>query len=92
MSVRAQLLGDRFAALAREGAARFAQQSRSRAVIDEGGYACAILAADAARLAGIRRFIIVSSMNTEVAEDEMRAEDAWHAYVRAKAEADALTW
>lgn len=42
-TLAAQILGDRFAALAREGAARFAAMARSPLVIDEGQYACAIL-------------------------------------------------
>lgn len=44
--LQAQILGNRFAALAREGAERFAAMSRSPLVIEEGQYACAILDAD----------------------------------------------
>lgn len=43
MSLAAQILGLRFAALAREGATSFAAMSRSPLVIDEGQYACALL-------------------------------------------------
>jgi N-methylhydantoinase B len=45
-SLQSQILGNRFAALAREGAARFSAMSRSALVIDEGQYACAILNGD----------------------------------------------
>ena len=43
MTLAAQILGNRFAALAHEGAAGFAAMSRSPLVIEEGQYACAIL-------------------------------------------------
>lgn len=46
MSLSAQILGSRFAALAHEGATGFAAMSRSPLVIEEGQYACAILDAD----------------------------------------------
>lgn len=46
MSLAAQILGNRFAALAHEGATGFAAMSRSPLVIEEGQYACAILDAD----------------------------------------------
>ena len=42
-AIAAQILGNRFAALAREGAERFAAMSRGPLVIEEGQYACAIL-------------------------------------------------
>ena len=46
MSLAAQILGTRFAALAHEGATGFAAMSRTPLVIEEGQYACAILDAD----------------------------------------------
>lgn len=46
MGIAAQILGNRFAALAHEGATRFAAMSRTPLVIEEGQYACAILDAD----------------------------------------------
>lgn len=44
--LQAQILGNKFAALAREGAESFAMMSRSPLVIEEGQYACAILDAE----------------------------------------------
>lgn len=46
MKIAAQILGNRFVALAREGALGFASMSRAPLVIEEGQYACAILDAD----------------------------------------------
>lgn len=46
MSIAAQILGNRFAALAHEGATSFAAMSRTPLVIEEAQYACAILDAD----------------------------------------------
>lgn len=46
MTLAAQILGNRFAALAHEGATGFAAMSRSPLVIEDGQYACAILDAD----------------------------------------------
>ena len=46
MKLAAQILGNRFAALAHEGATGFAAMSRSPLVIEEGQYACGILDAD----------------------------------------------
>lgn len=46
MSISAQILGNRFEALAHEGATSFAAMSRTPSVFDEGQYACAILDAD----------------------------------------------
>lgn len=43
MSIAAQILGNRYAALAHEGATGFAAMSRTALVIEEGQYACAIL-------------------------------------------------
>lgn len=43
MSFAAQILGNRFAALVREGATGFAAMSRTALVMEEGQYACAIL-------------------------------------------------
>lgn len=46
MSFAAQILGNRYAALAHEGATGFAAMSRTPLVIEEGQYACAILDAN----------------------------------------------
>lgn len=46
MSIAAQILGNRFAALVHEGATGFASMSRTALVMEEGQYACAILDAD----------------------------------------------
>lgn len=49
--VSAQILSNRFAALAREGAESFTRMARAPAVFDEGQYACAILDAEARLIA-----------------------------------------
>ena len=49
----------------------------------------AILAADAAQLAGIKRFIVVSSMNADSAPDEPTADEVFRIYLLAKSQADA---
>lgn len=49
--VQAQILSNRFDALAREGAEVFTRMARSPAVFDEGQYACAILDAEARLIA-----------------------------------------
>lgn len=51
MSLAAQILGGRFAALAHEGASGFAAMSRAPLVIEEAQYACAILDAGARLIA-----------------------------------------
>ena len=53
--------------------------------VDRGG---AILLADAAELAGIRRYILVSSMGAD--SYEPGSTDAFQVYLRAKGEADAI--
>jgi uncharacterized protein YbjT (DUF2867 family) len=52
--------------------------------VDKGA---AILLADAAELAGVRRYVMVSSMGTEKADPD--SHDVFQVYLRAKAAADA---
>lgn len=49
----------------------------------------AILAADAAQLAGIRRFIVVSSLNADSTAEEPSADEVFRIYLLAKSQADA---